>query len=195
VVLHSKTAEEEYLPQLAIRPYPNKYVAPWTMKDKRQVVIRPIRPEDEPLMRQFHETLSDRSVYLRFLSPMLLSERVTHERLSRVCHCDYAREMALVVEGEEKKKCEIFAVGRLSRFRGEDAEARLSLLVSDRFQGQGIGRELVKRLLDIARAEKIKRIVAVITPENENMQKICRELKFKLSPNKESGMIEAMIKL
>ena len=195
VVLHSKTAEEEFLPQLAIRPYPNKYVAPWTMKDKREVIIRPIRAEDEPLMRQFHETLSDRSVYLRFLSPMLLSERVTHERLSRVCHCDYAREMALVVEGDEKKAREIFAVGRLSRFRGEDDEARLSLLVSDRFQGQGIGHELVKRLLGIARAEKIKRIVAIITPENEGMQKICQELKFKLKPNKETGMIEAMLKL
>ena len=146
-------------------------------------------------MRHFHETLSDRSVYLRFLSPMLLSERVTHERLSRVCHCDYAREMALVVESEENKAREIIAVGRLSRFRGEDDEARVSLLVSDRFHGQGIGSELVKRLLDIARAEKIKRIVAVITPENESMQKICRELKFKLTPNKESGMIEAMIEL
>ncbi len=192
VVLHSKTAAEEFLPRLAIRPYPNKYVAPWTMKDGRKVVIRPIRAEDEPLMRHFHETLSDRSVYLRFLLPMLLSERVTHERLSRVCHCDYAREIALVVEGGEDGNREIFAVGRLSRFRGEDDEARLSLLVSDRFQGQGLGTELIKRLVDIARKEKIQRIVAVISPENEVMQKICRELKFRVQTLPETGMIEAV---
>ena len=190
VVLHSKTAAEEFLPPLAIRPYPNKYVAPWTMKDGRDVVIRPIRAEDEPLMRNFHETLSDRSVYLRFLSPMLLSERVTHERLSRVCHCDYAREIALVVEGNDRK---IFAVGRLSRFRGEDHEARLSVLVSDQFQGQGLGTELVKRLIEIARSEKIQRIVAIISPENEAVQKICKKLGFTIRLATETGMVEAVL--
>ena len=196
VLLHSKTAEEEYLPPLAIRPYPNKYVAQWTMKDGQPVVIRPIRPEDEPLMRHFHETLSDRSVYLRFLSPMLLSERVTHERLARVCHCDYAREMALVVEGaattDSGQGREIFAVGRLSRFRGEDDEARLSVLVSDRFQGQSLGSELVRRLVEIARQEKIQRIVAIMSPENESMQKICRNVGFALKPT-DNDMVEALM--
>ncbi len=189
VVLHGKTVTEELLPHLAIRPYPNKYIAPWVMKDGRKVVIRPIRAEDEPLMRHFHETLSDRSVYLRFLSPMLFSERVTHERLSRVCHCDYAREMPLVVESAH----EILAVGRLSRFRGEDDEARLSVLVSDHHQGQGLGTELVQRLVKIAHSEKIKRIVAVISPENESMQKICRKLKFIMNANPETGMVEAQM--
>jgi len=189
VVLHSKTVTEELLPQLAIRPYPNKYVAPWIMKDGRKVIVRPIRAEDEPLMRHFHETLSDRSVYLRFLSPMLLRERVTHERLSRVCHCDYAREMALVVEDAHG----IFAVGRLSRFRGEDDEARLSVLVSDHYQGQGLGAELVRRLIGIGRSEKIKRIVAIISPENESMQNICRKLNFTMSTIPEAGMVEALL--
>ena len=193
VVLHSKTAEEEFLPRLAIRPYPNKYVAPWTMKDGRKVIVRPIRAEDEPLMRHFHETLSDRSVYLRFLSPMLLSERVTHERLSRVCHCDYAREIALVIDGEEKDNHEIYAVGRLSRFRGEDDEARLSVLVSDRFQGQGLGTELVRRLVDIAKRENIKRIVSIISPENETMRKIFHKLDFKCHELPETGMVQAVM--
>lgn len=189
VVLHPINMAESDLPKLAIRPYPRKYVAPWTMSNGRQFIIRPIRAEDEPLMRHFHETLSDRSVYLRFLSPMLLSERVTHERLSRVCHCDYAREIALVVEGSEG----IIAVGRLSRFRGEDSEARMSILVSDQFHGQGIGTELVKRLLDIANREKIQRVVAVISPENEPMRKICRSLNFTFKPAAENKMIEALM--
>lgn len=187
VVLHDKTVTEELLPPLAIRPYPNKYVAPWVMKDRREAIIRPIRAEDEPLMRHFHETLSDRSVYLRFLSPMLLSERVTHERLSRVCHCDYAREIPLVVECAGQ----IFAVGRLSRFRGDDDEARLSVLVSDRYQRLGLGTELVKRLIEIGHSEKIKLIVALISPENEAMQKICRKLNFIMNTIPETGMVEA----
>ncbi len=189
VVLHSADTVETALPRLAVRPYPNKYVAPWQMQDGRQVVIRPIRAEDEPLMHHFHETLSDQTVYLRFLSPMLLSERVTHERLLRVCHCDYAREMALVVDHQG----EILAVGRLSRFRGEDDEARLNVLVSDHNQGQGLGLELARRLIEIAQSEKIQRIVAVISPENETMQTICRKLKFSIRAVPETGMIEARI--
>ena len=187
VVLHSADTLEADLPRLAVRPYPNKYVAPWQMRDGRQVTIRPIRAEDEPLMRHFHETLSDKTVYLRFLSPMLLSERVTHDRLLRVCHCDYAREMALVVDYQG----EILAVGRLSRFRGEDDEARLNVLVNDNNQGQGLGLELARRLIEIAKSEKIQRIVAVISPENETMQAICRKLKFSIHVVPETGMIEA----
>src|SRR5512133_2216804 len=178
VVLHDKNVTEDKLPRLAILPYPNKYVAPWTMKDGKEVLIRPIRAEDEPLMQKFHETLSDRSVYLRYLSPMLLSERVTHERLSRVCHSDYAREVALVVDIEDKGERAIIGVGRLSKFRGDDEEARMSLLVSDEYQGEGIGAELVKRLIVAAKHEKIKRIVAIMSAENESMQKLCRKNGF-----------------
>ena len=71
------------------------------MKDGTAVTFRPIRPEDEPMMVKFHETLSDRSVYLRYLHPMMLSQRVTHERLSRICFVDYEREIALVAEGND----------------------------------------------------------------------------------------------
>ncbi len=196
VVLHGKEVSEEQLPKLAILPYPNKYVAPWTLNNGQKVTFRPIRAEDEPLMIRFHETLSDRSVYLRYLSPMLLSERVTHERLSRVCHCDYARELALVVEAEEKGERAIVAVGRLSKFRGEDEEARISLLISDNYQGKGLGLELVNRLIDAARQEKIKRIVAVMSPENDAMQKLCQMTGFPTGvTNASTGMIEATLNL
>ena len=196
VVLHNKAMDESDLPKLAIRPYPNRYVGKWMMKNGNEVIIRPIRAEDEPLMQRFHEMLSDRSVYLRYLSPMLLSDRVTHERLSRVCHCDYAREIALVVEGEDDNQRTIFAVGRLSKFRGDDEEARMSLLVSDRYQGLGIGIELVRRLIDAAKHEKIKRIIAVMSRENESMQNLCRKAGFSsFSTNAQTGMIEASLLL
>jgi acetyltransferase len=196
VVLHGKDVKEDALPRLAIRPYPNRYVASWMLKNGQKVTFRPIRAEDEPLMQRFHATLSDRSVYLRYLSPMLLSERVTHERLSRVCHCDYARELALVVEVEDAGQRAIVAVGRLSKFRGEDEEARISLLISDHYQGKGLGKELVNRLIDAARQEKIKRIVAVMSPENEAMQKLCSMAGFPSGiKNAETGMIEATLTL
>jgi acetyltransferase len=195
VVLHPIGMDESALPKLAIRPYPNRYVSQWTTKKGQKVIIRPIRAEDEPLMQSFHATLSDRSVYLRYLSPMLLSQRVTHERLSRVCHSDYSREIVLVVEVEKNGERFISAVGRLSKFRGEDEEARMSLLVSDNFQGEGIGLELVKRLINVAKQEKIKEIIAVISKENETMKALCQKTGFSFTTNTKTEMIEASITL
>jgi acetyltransferase len=98
IVLHGPAVTLEQLPKPAIRPYPLKYVSSWTMKDGSAVTIRPIRPEDEPLLVRFHETLSDRSVYLRYFCSLSLSRRVAHERLLRICFGDYDREIALVAE-------------------------------------------------------------------------------------------------
>ncbi|PKN92688.1 MAG: acetyl CoA synthetase subunit alpha [Chloroflexi bacterium HGW-Chloroflexi-6] len=196
VLLHDLSLTKDQLPKLAIRPYPNKYVGKWVMKDGREVVIRPIRAEDEPMMRKFHEALSDRTVYLRYLSPMVLSERVTHERLARMTHNDYDREIALVVEGDENGEKAVFGVARLSKFRGENDEARFTMLVNDKFQGQGLGKELLKRLLDVARTEKIKRVIAIISPENEAIQKLCRDLGFSsMQADAQTGMIKAEISL
>jgi acetyltransferase len=196
VVLFGKDTPESELPKLAIRPYPNKYVECWAMKDGRQVVIRPIRAEDEPMMRKFHEGLSDRTVYLRYLSPMLLSDRVTHERLARMTHNDYDREIALVVEGEENGERAVFGVARLSKLRGEEESARLSMLVSDRFQGQGLGKELINRIVEVARSEQIKRVIAATAPDNESFINLCRKAGFStISTNQETGMVEAVMNL
>ena len=98
VVLHESDLSEEQLPKLAIRPYPTQYVWAWKTKAGEEVEIRPIRSEDEPPMVQFHETLSERSVYLRYFHMIKLSQRVSHERLTRICFNDYDREIALVAE-------------------------------------------------------------------------------------------------
>ncbi|MFM9156435.1 MAG: hypothetical protein ACKOPK_00620, partial [Dolichospermum sp.] len=70
---------------MAIRPYPHQYISNWTLKNGIPVIIRPIRPEDEPLMVEFHKTLSTESVYLRYFHLIKLSQRITHERLTRMC--------------------------------------------------------------------------------------------------------------
>ncbi len=99
------------------------------------MLIRPIRPEDEPAMAKFHETLSDRSVYLRFFHLEKLSSRVAHARLLRKCFIDYDREMALVAErvNPENAEHEIIAVGRLTRI-ARRKEAEVAVLVADQFQ-------------------------------------------------------------
>jgi acetyltransferase len=196
VLINDASVTADQLPRLAIRPYPTRYIENWTARDGKSVIFRPIRPEDEPMMIRFHQTLSDRSVYLRYLQPMMLSQRVAHDRLSRICFIDYDREMALVAEGQDNKSGErsIMAVGRLSKLHGTE-EARFTMLVNDQYQGLGLGGELLRRLIKIGRDEKLRRIVASISPDNQAMQHICEHLGFKLSRAAGDATISAEIEL
>jgi acetyltransferase len=112
VVVYGPEVTLEQIPNLAIRPYPTRYMAAFTMKDGNVVTIRPIRPEDEPAMVRFHKTLSERSVYLRFFHMMNLEQRTKHERLMRTCFIDYDREMALVAERRNPETGEPEILGR-----------------------------------------------------------------------------------
>lgn len=195
VVLHN-VDDESQLPKLAIRPYPNQYVAPWTMKNGREAIIRPIRAEDEMMMLGFHASLSDRTVYLRYLSPMMLSARTTHERLARITHNDYDREIALVAEIEENGERAIVGVARLSKLHGANEDARYAMLISDKYQGQGLGKEMTKRAIQIGRAENIRRIIALMSPDNEAMRRLCEDVgfaSFEIVPD--SNMLKAEMKL
>jgi acetyltransferase len=192
VVLHDAKTPENQLPKSAIRPYPIQYATPWKMKNKAPLVIRPIKPEDEPLLVKFHETLSEESVYNRYFSALKLSQRVTHERLTRICFNDYDREIALVAElkvakGEEKK---ILGVGRLSKQHATN-EAEFAVLVSDDWHRQGLGTELLRRLIEIGRDEKVLRLSGQILAENHAMQHICRKVGFKVVHDPDSNLFTA----
>jgi acetyltransferase len=181
VVLHDPATPVKKLPRPAIRPYPTQYMSTTQLANKAPVVIRPIRPEDEPLMVKFHETLSEESVYHRYFSALKLSQRIAHERLTRICFNDYDREIALVAEYTDPKtsRREILGVGRLSKVHGAN-EAEFALVVSDRWQKQGLGTELLKRLVQVGREEKLERISATIMADNHAMQHISRKIGFKL---------------
>ena len=196
VVLHPKSTPPDKLPKPAIRPYPTQYVKSWKLKNGEQLTIRPIRPEDEPLMVKFHESLSEESVYYRYFSKLKLDQRVAHERLTRICFNDYDREIALVAERKdaESGQHEIVAVGRLSKARGLN-EAEFALLISDRWQGQGLGTELLKRLVQVGRDEKLGRITAFILSENHAMHHLSKKAGFKLERDSESQDFRAEIVL
>jgi acetyltransferase len=176
VVVYDKDKKEEDLPKSAIRPYPTQYVSAAKVKGD-EVEIRPIRPEDEPLIVKFHQDLSERSVQLRYFQPMELSQRTAHERLTRICFIDYDRETALVAERKGKDGAEIMGVTRLSRIHGTKS-AQLSMIVKDEYQKQGLGTEMVRHTIDIARAEKLNKIVANMLVENKEMQSLCKKLGF-----------------
>lgn len=181
VVLYEKDRNEAQVPRLAIRPYPAQYAGEWAMKDGSTALIRPIRPEDEPLMADFHLNLSERSVVLRYFYPMTLSQRVEHERLSRLAFIDYDREMALVAEIKNRRtnQPQVIAAGRLIKLYG-GKEAEFTILVSDAFQGFGLGTEMLRRLVEIGRQEGIERIFGNILNSNANMLRVTERLGFKL---------------
>jgi acetyltransferase len=196
MVLFPADVQDAQLPRPAIRPYPSQYISRWQMKDASEVTIRPIRPEDEPLMVDFHLTLSDASVYLRYFQVQKLDSRIAHTNLIRRCCVDYDREIALVVDrvNPQSGAHEILGVGRLTRPLGHE-EAELGVLVTDRHQGSGLGRELVARLIQIARAEKIHTIVAHILPENVAMLALARRFHFTSVPTNDPGSHTAILHL
>jgi acetyltransferase len=196
IVLHDPEIPDDKLPRLAIRPYPVRYVKPWTMKNGEPVTIRPIRPEDEPLLVRLHQVLSERTVYLRYFQPLKLSQRTAHERLTRICFIDYDREMVFVVEHKkEDGHAEAIAIGRLSKLRGSGEEAELAVLVDDRYQGQGLGTELYRRLVAVARDEKLKKVVCTILAENREMRAICQKLGFRMESDLEDGTMRAELEV
>ncbi|WP_019498023.1 bifunctional acetate--CoA ligase family protein/GNAT family N-acetyltransferase [Pseudanabaena sp. PCC 6802] len=194
VVIHEPHLNLEDLPRSAIRPYPTQYVMAWKLHNGTKVTIRPIQPEDEPLAVRFHKTLSEQSVYLRYFHLMKLSQRIAHERLMRLCFIDYDREMALVADykNPETEMHEILAVGRLSKLHGVN-EAEFSLMVSDAFQRQGLGTEVLRQLIQVGRDERLERITADILPENEAMQRVAEKVGFRLQ--RDSGLVKAEIVL
>ena len=196
VVLHEPNVTEDSLPKLAIRPYPTQYISTAKMKDGTPIIIRPIRPEDELLMVDFHQSLSGESVYFRYFHMIALGQRVAHDRLTRICFNDYDREIALVAEYHDPQTAarRILGLGRLSKEIGTD-EATFSMLITDNYQRRGLGTELLRRLVQVGREEGLQRITAEILPENLGMQAVCEKLKFHLKHSASEGLVRAEIAL
>jgi len=197
VVLHSPSVTAAQLPKPAIRPYPSQYVWQWMMEDGTDVTIRPIRPEDEPLMVTFHSLLSERTVYLRYFSALGLRKRVDHERLLRVCFGGYDREMVLVAEAKDPATGgrRILGVGRLNKLRTDNDEAEVAVLIADPYQNRRLGTELLRRSIEVARHEKLIRLVAELLRDNVGMERLFRRFNFTFRTHYDSGSITASLDL
>ncbi|MEM1367354.1 MAG: GNAT family N-acetyltransferase [Cyanobacteria bacterium P01_H01_bin.15] len=195
IALHNRTANLEKPKKLVTRNHAEQYVAPWIMKDGRSVTIRPICPEDEPLIVQFHQTLSEESVYLRYFHLIKLSQRIAHERLMQICSIDYDREITLVADykNPETGHHEILGACHLSKLDGSHT-AEFAMLITDSAQGLGLGTEFLTRLVHIAKEERIERVVADVLQENGAMQHVCQKIGFKLNPD-EDDLIYAEYKV
>jgi acetyltransferase len=173
-------------PRMAIHPYPNQYTAPWRLRDGTEVVVRAIRPEDEPLLVAFHEGHSERTIRMRFFS---MVKALTRDSLIRLCHLDYDREIALVaVHAPEGGPQRIAGVSRYY-LTPETRDAEFALVVGDAWQGRGLGRHLLSRLIEVARDRGVKRLVGSVLSENNPMLRLTRELGFAQQPTDEPSVM------
>jgi acetyltransferase len=195
VILHPTRISDAALPRPAIRPYPTQYVTSWDSADNgMHFTVRPIRPDDETLMVEFHRQLSDTSVYLRFFLPLKLDVRVAHDRLFSKCFIDYDREIALVAEyTAEDGQRHLAAIARMIRKHSDNA-AEVAFLVADKFQGRGLGTYLLEHTIRMARREGIHALEASTLSENFSMKDIFVKAGFLFTPP-EDGVVTARLQL
>jgi acetyltransferase len=148
---------------LAIRPYPEELARQTKMKDGTPLILRPIKPEDEPLWHKMLATFSEETIRFRFFYHI---GEITHEFATRYCFIDYEREVAIVAELEEEGQRKLIGVGRLTSEPNLE-EAELAVVVGDPWQGRGVGTLLTDYCLEIARERGIKRVIAEMLPDNE----------------------------
>ena len=196
IVLYDPSVKDEDLPQTAIRLYPTQYTSLWTLPDGADVLIRPVKPEDEPTMIDFTLSLSPHNIYLRHFHSVSVSSLISHEKLARLCFVDYNHEMALVAVTEDPitGRQEIIGHGQLTKLHGL-GESEFAIQVRDEYQGQGLGTEMLRMLLRIARDEGQERVVAEIMPENSGMRRVCTKLGFSFERIPDSNNYKAEIEV
>ena len=168
---------------LIISSYPNQYEADVIAKDGEKIFVRPIRTEDAPIFIELFESLSPRSIYLRFFSPI---KSLRHSMIVRFTQIDYDRETALVAIRKTDSKEEMLGVARVIVERN-GKEAEFAVLVRDNLQGKGIGAELLGRCLEIAKSRGLEKVWGLVLPENTQMLALGRKLGFGVKRDPESG--------
>lgn len=161
---------------LVITPYPTRYVIPWRLRDGTEVLLRPIRPEDEPLEHEMLTTLSEETLRGRFFQVI---KNITHEMLIRYCNIDYDREMAIVGEVREAEKRRIIGIGRLI-IESDFKKGEFAVVVHDDYQRKGLGYKLVDMVIGIAHEKGLEKMYGIVLTDNRAMLRICQELGFRL---------------
>jgi acetyltransferase len=150
------------------------YSSLFYLRNGTEVLIRPIGPEDEPLIDELHASHSEHTLRMRFVG---LVKILSRENLFRFCHLDYDRDMALVAVQGQGVEAKILGVSRYFLDPKTD-EAEFALVVRDACQRQGLGRHLMEGLIAIATERGVKRLVGLVLRENGPMLSLLASLGF-----------------
>jgi len=175
IILDSKPWEN---PHLIISTYPSKYIKKVKLKDGTEVVLRPIKPEDEHMWQEMFNSFSEETVRFRFFR---IIKETPHEMRTRYCNIDYDREIGIVAEINEKGKRRLLGVTRIIINPGESDKAEFALVVSDKWHRLGLGSEFVDYTIEVARDKNLKKIYGIVLKDNTPMISLCREKNFKIT--------------
>jgi acetyltransferase len=159
-------------PRFAIRPYPKEWERHFALRDKSQVFVRPVRPEDEGLFVKFFERVTQEDLRLRFFAPI---KTFSHAFIARLTQLDYARAMAFLAT--EETTGEVLGVVRLHADANYE-KAEYAILLRSDVKGRGLGWELMKQAIDYAEREGLQRIEGQVLAENRAMLEMCENLGF-----------------
>jgi acetyltransferase len=173
---------------LALYPYPEKWVTKKTLTDGTEIILRPIKPEDEPLWFDLLSSCTKESLYSRF---RYFFKWNTHEVASRYCYIDYDREIAIVAEIKEQGKRRLLGVGRLISDPNHET-VEYAILITDKWQNREIGSLLTDYCIDIASQWNLKRIYAQTTTDNTRMISVFKKRNFTIVFDKHSTAVDVV---
>jgi acetyltransferase len=176
---------------LIISRYPTKYNREWISEKEERILFRVIRPEDEPLWIEMLQSFSEETIRYRFFAPL---SQIDHHMVIRYCHIDYDREIAIVAETVEEGKRKMIGVSRLIK-EPEEGVGEFAIVVTDRWQGKGIGSQLLDSLFEVANDFRLRRIVGDVLADNIRMLTLCRHKGFRIQPGTEPDLRRVVLDL
>ncbi|HEX3034825.1 MAG TPA: GNAT family N-acetyltransferase [Thermodesulfobacteriota bacterium] len=179
---------------MVLSPYPQRYEAPWILKDGTRVLLRPLKPEDEDMMKEFLRNLSMRTIQLRFFHTL---KAMSHKEVVRYTWIDYDMDAAIVAVEQKSGKDHIIGEGRITYYPSLQT-CEFSVIIADPWQGKGLGKKLLKMCIRIAKEKKAKFLWGDIMAGNERMIRLCRRLGFSIDLHRWEGwegIVKATMKL
>jgi acetyltransferase len=178
----------EYFDQSVIAAYPKKYVSARKLRNGTEVLLRPIKAEDEGRFNELFKSLSPESMRFRFFQIM---KELSHEALTRYCNLDYDREIAIVAELQQGNK-QIIGAGRVIVEPGGKS-GEFAVLVGDQWQGLGLGSRLVDYIIDVAKDMRLERIFGYVMSNNYKMLELCKKKGFKMETLEDGETVRASL--
>jgi acetyltransferase len=169
-------AQPEPHQHLVITPYPKKYETVWKLRDGRSVLLRPIKPEDEPMWLEMFQTFSEESIRYRFFQVI---KDTSHEMRVRYCNIDYDREVAIVAEMTENGKRRILGVARVG-LEPDAKTGEIAFIVADPWQGLGLGTKMVDHAIEICKDMKVESLYAIMIRDNVRAINLMKKMGFEV---------------
>jgi len=175
---------------LAAGSYPKEYVTSWRLRDGRTVLLRPIKPEDEPLWLEMFQKFSEEAIRYRFFE---LIKDTPHRVRARYCNIDYEKEIAIVAELAEMGQRHILGVVRLT-MEPDKKKGEIAFIVADPYQSLGLGTKLVEYMIEICQDLGMETIYGMVLPYNVRAIRLLRKSGFAIT-RMEDGTLRATLGL